>query len=439
MSPLRATATSRGRRPALVALVCVLVAAVLGAVAVAAFHALSGPESGPSGKEPVPGKSSDGSGNEGGSEGGDADGGEAVTEREPLQQGTGLYPRAIRLRHSGAANGHVLASTVTFRGADGLGAIHESTDDGRTFRRVGDVADPAAADGKGQCCGTLYELPRRIGDMPPGTLLWAASTGQDEDDGRRMSVRVFKSTDVGRSWSYLSTVATARGEGGGAGLWEPEFSLDAHGRLVCHYSDETDPAHSQKLVAARTSDGRNWTGHHATVASVPEPDRPGMAVVRRLPDGTFFMVYEICAPSGKYRCVVHYRTSEDGWDWGDPAGLGTRPETADGHYFAHTPNLAWAPEAGNPEGKLLLIGQAAHTRDGRRVPGERREMWTNSDGGKGPWQEKKAPVPVRSTKLDHCPNYSPSLLPSADGRRVLEIATDYDGGVCRPYRAMGPT
>ncbi|MFF5671720.1 hypothetical protein ACFY8S_16565 [Streptomyces hygroscopicus] len=54
-----------------------------------------------------------------------------------LRDGTGLYPRAVRLQHNGAANGRVLASVVTFRGSDGIGAIYESTDDGATFRQVG--------------------------------------------------------------------------------------------------------------------------------------------------------------------------------------------------------------------------------------------------------------------------------------------------------------
>ncbi|MFI8194473.1 RICIN domain-containing protein [Streptomyces sp. NPDC085946] len=36
-----------------------------------------------------------------------------------------------------------------------------------------------------------------------------------------------------------------------------------------------------------------------------------------------------------------------------------------------------------------------------------------------------------------CQNYSSPLLPSADGSRVLQIATDWNGTVCRPYFATG--
>ncbi|NEW73476.1 sialidase family protein [Streptomyces rhizosphaericus] len=355
------------------------------------------------------------------------------TDPKPLRDGAGLYPRAIRLEHSGKDNGRVLASTVVPGGGNGIGAIQESTDGGANFNQVGTIADPASADGKGLCCSVLYELPQRVGDMPAGTLLWAASFGQDVPKAdRHMSIRVFKSTDVGRNWSYLSTVATAPNANG---LWEPEFSIDAEGNLVCHYSDETDPRHSQKLVAVRSRDGVSWDGPHDTVASAPVSDRPGMAVVRKLPNGTYVMTYEICSDDPKFSCVVHYRTSSDGWDWGDPANLGTRPQTADGKYFKHAPTLAWAPEAGNPQGKLLLVGQVMYNADGSKAEGSGRTVWTNSKGGEGAWKEIPAPVAVKSDKIDFCPNYSSSLLPSADGHQLLEIATDYDGGVCRPYHA----
>ncbi|WP_314409497.1 exo-alpha-sialidase [Streptomyces sp. DSM 40484] len=351
-----------------------------------------------------------------------------------LRNDTGLYPRAIRLAHSGSANGRVLSSVVTFSGDNGLGAVYESTDSGGSFRQVGAVGDPEAAGGQGLCCSTLFELPRAIGGLPAGTLLWAASVGQDETN-RRMALRVFKSNDVGRTWSYLSTIATAGSTGG---LWEPEFSVDASGRLVAHYSDETDAAHSQKLMAARTSNGTTWTGHHATVVSPLVSDRPGMAVVRKLGNGTYFMSYEICAAPGQYQCVVHYRTSPDGWDWSSGPFLGHRPATTDGKYFKHAPTVAWSPEAGNPLGRLFLIGQVLYNKDGTVAAGNNRTVWVNSAGGSGTWREIPAPVTVASTVVDYCPNYSSALLPSADGTSLLEIATDWDGAICKPYFATKP-
>ncbi|GHJ28760.1 hypothetical protein TPA0910_31930 [Streptomyces hygroscopicus subsp. sporocinereus] len=48
----------------------------------------------------------------------------------PLRDGAALYPRAIRLEHSGDRSGRVLASSVVHDGGDGVGTIQESTDDG---------------------------------------------------------------------------------------------------------------------------------------------------------------------------------------------------------------------------------------------------------------------------------------------------------------------
>lgn len=352
----------------------------------------------------------------------------------PLREGTGLYPRAVRLAHSGSANGRVLASVVTFDGDNGLGSIHESTDDGATFRQVGSVRDPESTSGQGLCCATLFELPRPVGALPAGTLLWASSAGQDEAD-RRMALRVWRSNDLGRSWSYLSTCATASGTGG---LWEPEFSVAADGALVCHYADETDAGHSQKLAAARSYDGVHWQDRRDTVASDWSADRPGMPVVRRLPNGTYFMSFEICNPGGQYQCVVHYRTSADGWDWGAPAFLGHRPETVDGKYFRAAPTIAWAPAPdGGPNGRILLVGQQLLNRDGTPATESGRTILVNTENGSGPWYEIEAPVRVANPTANYCQNYSSPLLPSVDGRRVLEIATDWDGDVCRAYFATG--
>ncbi len=352
----------------------------------------------------------------------------------PLRDDTGLYPRAIRLEHNGNANGRILAGVVTFQENNGLGAIHESTDNGRTFQQVGTVADPDSSGGQGLCCATLYELPQQVGALPAGTLLWASSAGQDEAD-RRMALRIWASHDIGRSWSYLSSCAVANGTGG---LWEPEFSVAADGALVCHYADETDPAHNQKLAAARSYDGVNWVDHRNTVASSWEPDRPGMPVVRKLPNGEYFMIFEICNPGGQYQCVVHYRTSPDGWNWGDPAHLGFRPETANGTYLRAAPTVAWSPAPdGNPNGQLVIVGQMALNADGSTSADNGRIVLVNNANGAGPWRAVPAPVQVPDAVPNYCPNYSSPLVPSADGRELFMIATDWDGDVCKPYFATG--
>ncbi|HZX08837.1 sialidase family protein [Kribbella sp.] len=343
-----------------------------------------------------------------------------------LYDGTGLYPRAIRLEHSGAANGRILASIVTFSGNDGLGAIYESTNNGSSFTQVGTVADPQAAAGKGLCCATLFELPRAVGGLPAGTLLWAASVGAS---ARPMSLRIWRSNDVGRTWSYLSSCATAPND---RGLWEPEFSVAADGRLVCHYSDETDPAHSQKLMEVRSTDGVTWTDPSPTVVSPTVGHRPGMPIVRRLPSGRYVMSYEICGLGGQYDCAAYIRHSADGWNWGSPSDLGRRVQTIDGRYFTHAPTIALAPN-----GKLLLVGQILQNADGSVAAGNGRTIFANTGGGNGYWYELPAPVAVTNPYNNYCPNYSSPMVVSPDGRSVLELASDYDGTVCKTYFGTG--
>ncbi|HYO58750.1 RICIN domain-containing protein [Archangium sp.] len=349
-----------------------------------------------------------------------------------LRNDTGLYPRAVQLQHSGAANGRILASVVTFGPQGGVGAIYESTNNGQSFTQIASISDTVAA--KGLCCSTLYELPQQVGALPAGTLLWAASMGQDAGSTRRMSLRVWKSTDAGRTWSYLSTVRTAPNTGG---LWEPEFSVDASGRLVCHFADETDSRYSQRLARSVSTDGLTWGAPINTVASATFGHRPGMPTVRRLPTGPYVMTYEVCGVPGQYDCAARIRWSTDGSNWGTATDLGPIFRTLDGKYFAHTPVLAWRNN-GTERGQLLVTGQQMLEANGAQSGDSGGMVFVNTEGGYGAWYLVQAPVRVHQPANNFCPNYSPALLPLADGNTLLEISTDYDGSVCKPYFGSGP-
>jgi hypothetical protein len=347
-----------------------------------------------------------------------------------LRNDTGLYPRAVQLRYSGAANGRIIASVVTFGPTGGVGAIYQSTDSGVSFTQIASISDPAAA--TGLCCATLYELPQQVGALPAGTLLWAASFGQDASN-RRMSVRVWKSTDAGRTWSFLSTVRTAPNTGG---LWEPEFSVDSAGRLVCHYADETNSAHSQALVRSVSTDGVTWGAPLKTVASSTFGHRPGMPTVRRLPTGPYVMVYEVCGVPGQYDCAARWRVSADGSNWGTVTDLGPILRSMEGRYFAHAPVLAWRAN-GTERGQLMVTGQQLLESNGAQSVDSGARVFVNTEGGYGNWYSLIAPVRVPAPANNFCPNYSPALLPLDDGA-LFEISTDYDGSICKPYFARGP-
>ncbi|WP_344928523.1 sialidase family protein [Saccharopolyspora gregorii] len=345
----------------------------------------------------------------------------------PLSDDVAYYPTTVRLRHAGEDSGAVLTATVSFGPGGGSVPLYESTDDGATFTEVGRITDDGFSDGL--CCGSLLELPNPVGDLPAGTLLWTGSAGADQETDRRMRLPVFQSQDRGRTWTYLSTCATATGTGG---MWEPELAVDAAGTLGCYYADENQPGHSQVLHRTTSTDGVNWDAPEPVV-QVPEGDlRPGMAVVRPLPDGRHYLSYEICGGGDPYSCAAYFRLSDDGSDWGDPAAHGTLLATEDGRFFAHAPKITVTPD-----GKVVTVGQELKHADGTVAEGNGATLFVTEQPGSSTPVPIPAPVEVPAARDDPCPNYSSSLLPVGE-EQVLEIATDYDdGGRCRAYFATG--
>jgi hypothetical protein len=352
---------------------------------------------------------------------------EAV-ERQRLVVGS--YPRLVRLEHS-AYKGRIIAAVSSWDGAGPYAPIFESTDEGASFHQIGEVRDPEGT--QGECCGTLYELPQRVGKLRAGTLLWAASYGQGAGAGRRMAIKIWASRDGGRHWSFLSEAARSHNEDG---VWEPELGLDAGGTLWLHFADETEaPRFSQVLNRVGSTDGVNWGTKQVTLAISPDRVRPGMPIVRALPDGRYYFAYEICNYGDQY-CDPYYKISPDGANFGDPGDPGTRVKTANGNYFQHAQTVALFP--GGPNGtRLLMVGQIYTNHRGQPQPTNGQMLLANDDFGAGNWYEVPAPVKVPAAYNNFCPNYSSTLLPVDNGRNVLEIAADYDNGVCTTYFAKG--
>ncbi|WP_133274144.1 sialidase/neuraminidase family protein [Hymenobacter radiodurans] len=343
----------------------------------------------------------------------------------PLNRPT-YYPRVIRLQHSGAANGRLLASFDSGR----TGNIYESLDNGQTWQAVAEVTETTPP---GNCCSGLYEVPRQLGNTAAGTLFWSTSVGTDKGGRGPCSIRIYRSQDEGRTWSYFSTPVS-----GFIGLWEPEFAVDKQGRLVVYYSSEERKANGyNQMLAHKVSldGGLTWGEEVLDVGMNDGKRRPGMPLVKQLPNGSFVMTYEICGTG----CDTYIRTSPDGTNWGDPAVEGTRVESTAGHHFEHAPTLAWAPVPGKKDGQLLVIGQMLlNNADNTVAPDNGKVYMVNTTNGIGPWTEVPAPVPVPDAKDNPCPNYSSQLLPSADGLTVLEVALRMTENGCRAFYSSAP-
>lgn len=344
----------------------------------------------------------------------------------------GSYPRMVRLEHS-AYKGRIVAAVSSWDSTGPFAAIFESTDEGASFHGIGQVRDPD--DTQGECCGTLFELPSTVGRLRAGTLLWAASYGQGGGADRRMTIRIWTSADGGRTWSFLSEAARSHNHDG---VWEPAFDIDAGGTLWLHFADETEaPRFAQVLNRIGSTDGINWGTKQRTLALPPDPVRPGMPLVQRLPNGTYYFGYEICNYGTLY-CNPYFKISPDGANFGDPGAPGTEVVTDNGDYFQHAQTVALFPGGANGT-RLLMVGQIYTSAKGTPTSSNGQVLLANDDFGSGDWYELPAPVQVPSPYNDFCPNYSSALLPVDGGRNVLEIAADYDdGGVCTTYFAKGP-
>ena len=355
--------------------------------------------------------------------------------KTPIAQST-LYPRVIRLAHQNslangtAANGWLIANA---------GPVFESTNNGQTWSDIGSV--PLAPNSVKLCCATLFEMPQTVGAFAAGTLLYAVSacigpTAADPctDPQSKPAITLSTSVNQGQSWTYQTTIVAGAAGSSTGGLWEPEFEVANDGALVMFWSDETDPCCSQKLAQTRTYDGVTWQTATNTVASAVFSDRPGMARVSKLPDGSFFMTYEICGPADN--CAAFSRTSADGWNFGAATSLGNKITSATGQYFEHAPANFWADTGAY--GELLVVGQVLVESNGATSAQNGELIFVNSGAdGSGSWSTITAPVPVTDSftnPYSSCPNYSSALLPSADGTSLLEMASDFNaGGNCQTY------
>ena len=338
------------------------------------------------------------------------------------------YPRLVRMvDENNVATGRIVAATT--------GQLFESKDDGHSFTFLTDA--PVRPGSKLVCCETIYQLPRAVGALRAGTLLYSATYSRDDVP----AIEVYVSSDGGHQWSYHSTPVTRGDHKGPHGLWEPAFAVTRDGSLAMFWSDETFRCCSQKLMQIRTVDGEHWIDESDTVETVVRADRPGMIVVSSLPTGEYFMTYEICGdPQTGHKCAAYYRISRDGWDYGPPSNLGTRIETASGQFFEHAPANIWSPSPIAANGVIIVVGQVLHNADNSIALTNGKVLFVNALlDGTGPWSVISAPVSVPYSYDNYCPNYSSALLPVQNGSSLLELATDYRAvKECAAYFATTP-
>jgi len=205
-----------------------------------------------------------------------------------------MYPRAIQLAHSGSNNGKMFATFQQNTTTTQVFPIYESDDGGASWTSVGQVAD--TQNGLGMNTNpVLYEMPQTIGSLTAGTIVAAGISSPADNSVEYLDL--YKSTDLGRTWSFVSHITSDPNAGTSGHVWEP-FLMVANGKLIAYYSDERDPAHSQKLVHETTTDGTTWSSVVTDVALSDSSLRPGMPTVAELTNGQYIMTYEVGGLSG---------------------------------------------------------------------------------------------------------------------------------------------
>lgn len=329
------------------------------------------------------------------------------------------YTRVIRLAHQAdaTANGRLL-STFEFFAAPQF-PIYESRDDGRSW-----TASPISTVSEVQpgfrmaWQPDLFELPQAVGNLPAGAILVAGTSLADNPFRQRLQLYV--SLDQGHTWAFRSTIAESD-PGLPGGLWEPNVQLSADGRVVVYYSSEQHSGQGfNQLLAHRVSPdgGQTWGGEFFDVAVPGGAMRPGMAVVKRLPSGTYLMSFEYVG-SGPGN-PAHVKRSADGLDWGNPADPGAIIGAAHGAYIGATPYITWVP-AGGPAGMVVASAQNSL---GSKYPGPR--LLFNTSDGVGPWEEMGPPVMWKGGN-DHA-GWSQGMIATADGQSILQLVSSDIGG-----------
>ncbi|MEU8555622.1 ricin-type beta-trefoil lectin domain protein [Streptomyces anthocyanicus] len=359
-------------------------------------------------------------------------------------QGDDSYPRAVRLDHDGSA-GQTMLATYAKReqGATNTLPVHRSTDGGRTWSAAPISTITSHTPGWDIEAPVLYEVPRTANGLNQGDLL-AAGTAWQAGDYTTQRVEVFKSTDHGQSWQYLSDCTRTSGlpDTIGHGIWEPWFLLAPDNTLACFISDErpaNSPTNNQVIGHYTSTDGgRTWSGTLTQDVAFPADNlaRPGMSIVVPLPDGRFMMAYEMCrdATDADHACEVYTKTSPDGLNWAPADIPGTLVRTADGRELLHTPYLAWVP-GGGPDGTLLMSGQrvvSGPTGNKTVLSESGTVVFANTHLGTGEWTEIEAPVRTDPTGgynpgEPSCPGYSSPIVPRADGTSFLYLTATWLG------------
>jgi hypothetical protein len=235
--------------------------------------------------------------------------------------------------------------------------VYRSTDNGVSWAPYSQIHDTVNGWGL-RYQPMLYALPHDFGGFSAGTIL--ASGVSSPQNLSEAFIDLYASTDSGLTWSFVSHIAYGAGPetvtNGNDAIWEP-FFLMYQGRLVCHYSDQRDPSHAQKLVHVVTDDLITWSEPVDDVADPRYEARPGMTVVAHIEStDRYIMTYEVC---GTGNCDAFYKVAASPLEFTAVDGHRVQSNDSAGHTPGSSPYVIWIPHPERTGGSGLVLMNGA--------------------------------------------------------------------------------
>lgn len=339
------------------------------------------------------------------------------------------YGRILCLKNSGNNNGTLLATCDqhTWVNGEQVWPIYKSTDDGETWQHISNVTDTAFGTNR-KAQPMLYELPKAVGNMPAGTIVLAGNLVPDDQSSSR--IVIYKSTDIGSNWEYVSTVDVGGSfdydrspESTTSTIWEPFLYMDDYGHLVCAFSDERlkDQGVLQSLSLRYTSDGITWSEESNIVAITNKNDRPGMVTVSKMQNGKYIATYEVVnRPSyDQNSSVVYCKFSDDGLNWNE-SDLGTLVKTADGQCLGSSPYVKWV-DAGGPNG-MVIIGAKWVVNSAGDIQEGGQNLFVNYNYGEGNWERYPQALTWDGEDIIYLDAFSQCIETDINDTKLYQIA-----------------
>jgi len=342
------------------------------------------------------------------------------------------YAKIIVLKNSGANNGTQLVTfdQLVLQGGVQVYPIYRSTNNGTSWTKVADVNPSLTFPTLNRTSQPfLYEVTQTTGTLTAGTILLAGMIMPTDRSSSRLVV--YKSTNQGSSWSYLSTIDT----GGPAvydptpsstttTVWEPSLAIDGSGGLVAYFSDERQKGSGvlQAVSYRRSTDGGATWGSLVNVSAPNNSsDRPGMITVAKMPNGKYIATFEVVnRPSqAQNTAPVYYKISNDGLNWGTTTSIGSPVVLANGRGIGSSPFVTWAP-TGGPNGMLIVASKWSLTSGGAIDGGQ--NFYVNYNLGEGPWERLPMAVSydASDTQGGNFSGFAQGISVGSDGRTLYQ-------------------